>query len=82
MFGNYARTTCHVSLIVIYAGAYCHNYWQWEHEDSVTCSLGGAASVVSRFSRAPQIHLPNLPTEMENIITDDQNWYSKQPSQH
>ena len=43
---------------------------------------GGAASVVSRFSRAPQIHLPNLPTEMENIITDDQNWYSKQPSQH
>ena len=44
--------------------------------------VGGAASVVSRFSRAPQTHLPNLPTEMENIITDDQNWYSKQPSQH
>ena len=27
-------------------------------------------------------HLPNLLTEMENVITDDQNWYSKQPSQH
>ena len=65
MCGNYARTTCHVSLIVIYgimqydarpkeandesallttssmqiSGAYCHNYGQWEHEDSVNYAL-------------------------------------------
>ena len=39
-------------------------------------------NVVGRFSRAPQIQSSNLLTEMENVITDDQNWYSKQPSQH
>ena len=43
---------------------------------------GGAASVVARFSRAPQIQSSNLLTDMEIITTDDHNWYSKQPSQH
>ena len=34
--------------------------------------------MVGRFSRAPQIHPSNLLTdEMENVMTDDQNWYSK-----
>ena len=49
---------------------------------SVPPQAGGAASVVGRFSRAPQIQSSNLLTEMEIISTDDHNWYSKQPSQH
>ena len=41
-----------------------------------------SASVVGRFSRAPQIQSSILLTDMEIITTDDHNWYSKQPSQH
>ena len=56
-----------------------------EYGNVIWTPSSAQASVVGRFSRGPKIHSSyqqTFPSDMEFEITNDHNWYNKQPTTH